>query len=151
MIMAKINTGTALRFMSYLLYEAGEALQRAGDVLGDAGDLYEAKAPRAKARAKETMERVTGDAWTAASVLSGVMACSVALCYRGAAYITRGTAALVSVCKRRAPAILDGIRGEILQASSLICRAGQRARQSMAGAWAFRAAVVAEERGAAIA
>lgn len=149
----KINLGTALRFMSYLLYEAGEALQRAGDALGDAGDSYEAKAPRAKARAKETMERAAGAAWTAAGVLGGGVAFCLALGYRRAACMVQGMTALASAYKVLFPLILDGIRKGAWQAiragkagAATFYRAGQRARQSLAGAWAFREAILTEGR-----
>lgn len=174
MMNEKTRLGTALRFLSYILYEAGEALQRLGDILGDAGEVYDLEAPphiaRAKANARKAMDWLVIHAGAAAVLVSCCLAAVIhGLCLLGTT-IKREAPGMLRRCAARAAKMARAgkeqaqkmrrackrcvacgkrIGGAAHRACALAAAPFKSIQQDAARAWAFRAEIKAEARGMA--
>ena len=130
--------GTALRFLSFLLYELGEALQKLGDILGDAGDLWDMAGPAIHSKARKWKAR----AWDAIS-RAGV---SLACCLAAALFIL---CLLWNAIKRKAPVAFRWGMDHGKRARAALASLAWGVEREAVKAWAFRAEVLADAKGVA--
>ena len=130
--------GTLLRFLSFLLYELGEALQRAGDILGDAGDAWDRVGPVIHRKAR----RWKAGAWDFLSRAGVALVC----CLSALAF---ALALLWSAIKEKVPQACQWGVDQGKRAWAGLSALAHGLRKDACRAWAFRAAVIADAKGAA--
>ena len=130
--------GTALRFIAFLLYELGEIIQRAGDILGDAGDAWDRVGPAIHRKARR-WKAGAGDFLSRAGV---TLACCLSV-------LAFALALLWSAIKERVPRACRWGVDQGKRAWAGLCALACGFQEDACRAWAFRAALIADAKGAA--